>query len=97
MIPGTPRRTAAYLAFYLVVAVLTLGFFLFMGLTRWAPSLIEISFAAGLPWRATVEPAGWRRMCVARNVALCAALLFSLVDFALLVAFTSFGGSGWQQ
>lgn len=91
MIPGTPRRTAAYLAFYLIVAALAFGIFLLADLTQWALSLLEISFAAGLPWRVTVEPARWRRMCVARNVALSAALLFALADFALLVAFSDGG------
>ena len=100
MIPGTPLRTAAYLAFYTVVAVLGLGWLAQVSSSRWtvavAAGVVAVSLVVGMPIRVSVERASWRRMCKARNVALCAALLFSVVDVVELVWFIV-AFSGWQQ
>jgi hypothetical protein len=100
VIPGTPLRTAAYLAFYTVIAVLGIGLFAQLNSGRWtlavAAGIAAVALVVGIPIRVSVERASWRRMCKARNVALCAALLFSAVDVVGLVWFVvSF--SGWQQ
>ncbi len=46
-----------------------------------------LSLVIGLPVRVTVGPRYWRWMCRARNVALCAAALFLLVDLVAIVWF----------
>ena len=81
VVPGTPLRTAAYLVFYALVGALALGWSALANPSQWtfavAGVVAAVSLAAGLPIRVTVESASWRRMCRARNVTLCAALLFS--------------------
>lgn len=101
VIPGTPLRTVAYLAFYTVVAVLALGLFAEAeGLSRWtiavAAGVVAVSLGVGMAIRVSVERASWRRMCRARNAALCAALLFSVVDLVGVVWFVA-AFSGFQQ
>ena len=100
MIPGTPRRTVAYFAFYAVWAVLALGWLAQVSPSRWTlavgASVVAVSCGVGLPIRVGVEPVSWRRMCRARNVALCAASLFSLVDLVGLIWFLV-AISGWQN
>ena len=49
--------------------------------------VVALSLAVGLPVRVTVGPRYWRWMCRARNVALCAAALFVLVDLVAIVWF----------
>lgn len=47
------------------------------------------SLVAGLLFRVGVEPVAWRRMCQARNVALCILLVFSVLDVAGFIALTA--------
>lgn len=84
VVPGTPLRTAAYLVFYVSVGALALGWSALANPSQWtfavAGVVAAVSLVAGLPIRVTVESASWRWICRARNVTLCAALLFSVVD-----------------
>ena len=100
MIPGTPLRTVAYFAFYAVVAVLALGWLAQVTSGWWtfavAASVVAVSLSVGLPIRVTVVPESWRRMCRARNVAMCAASLFVLVDIVEFIWFLV-AIDGWQR
>jgi hypothetical protein len=101
VIPGTPLRTVGYLAFYAVAAALALTWLAQVSSDRRtlavAATVVAVSLAAGLPIRVTIEkPVSWRRMCRARNAALCAALLFAAVDLAEFVWFVV-SVSGWQS
>lgn len=98
--PGTPLRTAVYLTFYVGVGVFALipmvwlscfSSRTFMAMTCWG---LVCSLAAGLLFKVTVEPVVWRRMCHARNIALCVALTFSVLDVAGVVCLIA--GVTWQ-
>lgn len=90
----------AYTVSYAAVAILALDGLLHVSQWRMgcvlAASVLMISLVIGLLTRVTVEPPRWRHLCRARNVALSAALLFSLLDIGGLIWFMV-AFSGWQQ
>ena len=100
VIPGTPLRTAGYLVFYSVVAALAIWCVALVSPWQWTLAVgvcvVAVSLGAGLPIRVTVGPVRWRLMCRARNVALCAALLFCLVDVVGFIWFLV-DISSWQR
>lgn len=76
---------------YSAVALLAADWLPTDGSTLWTRVVpgcaVMLSLAIGLPVRVTVGPGYWRWLCRVRNVALCAAVLFVLVDLVVFVWF----------